>query len=148
MTDEANKSAEAQKLEDAVEDRDVAWTRRMLQDPLTYAIIGAAQKVHAALGPGFTESTYQAALCKELMLRDIPFQSQPEYEVFYQKTLCGVFRPDMVVYGQVVVELKAVSSLSKEHRAQTISYLRASELPTGLLINFGAASLEVKRFKN
>jgi len=148
LTEEPDNSSEAQKLENAIEDRDVAETRRMLQDPLTYAIIGAAQKVHAALGPGFTESTYQAALCKELMIRDIPFQSQPEYEVFYEGTLCGVFRPDMVVHGQVVVELKAVSALSKEHRAQTISYLRASVLSTGLLINFGGPSLEVRRLKN
>ena len=121
---------------------------RAMRDPLTYAIIGAAQKVHMTLGPGFTESTYHAALSKELMLQEIPFQTQQEFEVFFEGTLCGTYRPDMVVGEKVVVELKAVSELAKEHRAQTISYLKASGLSRALLLNFGAASLEVRRLIN
>ena len=117
-------------------------------NPLTYKIIGACQKVHRALGPGFAEGIYQKALEKELMLRNIGFCSQPDYEVYYEGMLCGRFRPDMVVEDTVVLELKAVAELAKEHRLQTIGYLKASQHPVGLLINFGAASLEVRRFLN
>jgi GxxExxY protein len=117
-------------------------------DPLTYAVIGAAQKVHRTLGPGFSEGTYQAALGKELMLRAIPFESQAEYEVYYEGMLCGRYKPDLVVSGRLVVELKAVVAVAKEHAAKTISYLKASGLPVALLLNFGALSLQVRRFKN
>lgn len=119
-----------------------------IDDPLTYEIIGAAQKVHRVLGPGFTEATYHSALCKELVVRNIPFESQREFEVYYEKALCGTYRPDMVIDNKVIVELKAVSELAKEHRAQTISYLKASGLGTALLVNFGGASLEFRRLKN
>ncbi len=115
---------------------------------LTYAVIGAAQKVHGTLGAGFTESTYHKALSKELMLNGISFESQREFEVFYENMLCGTYRPDMVVEGKVIVEPKAVVDTIKEHRAQTISYLKASGLPVALLINFGSASLQIRRFEN
>ena len=115
----------------------------------TYAIIGAAHKVHGTLGAGFTESTYHKALSRKLMLTGISFESQREFEVFYEGTLCGTYRPDMVVEGKVIVELKAVVDTIKEHRAQTISYLKASGLPVALLINFGSSSfLQVRRFEN
>ena len=117
-------------------------------DALTYELIGAAQKVHRTLGPGFAESVYHKALSKELMLLGVPFASQKEYEVFYEGTLCGSYRPDLVVRDEVVVELKAVAALAKEHRMQTISYLKASGLTRALLINFGETSLEVRRLKN
>ena len=129
-------------------DPEVARTRRMVEDPLTYAIIGAAQKVHRTLGPGFRESTYQQALAKELMGAEITFVSQPEYEVTYEGLLCGTYKPDMVVREEVIVELKAIAKLASDHVAQTISYLKASGLPTGLLLNFGRASLEWRRLKN
>ncbi len=115
---------------------------------LTYAVIGAAQKIHGTLGAGFTESTYHKALSKELMLTGISFESQREFKVFYEGMLCGTYRPDMVVEEKIIVELKAVVNTIKEHRAQTISYLKASELPVALLINFGSASLQVRRFEN
>ena len=115
---------------------------------LTYTIIGAAHKVHGTLGAGFTESTYHKALSRELMLTGISFESQREFEVFYEGMLCGTYRPDMVVEGKVIVELKAVVDTIKEHRAQTISYLKASRLPVALLINFGSSSLQVRRFEN
>lgn len=116
-------------------------------DSLTYAIIGAAQKVHRALGPGFTESTYQNALAKELILRKMAFDSQRDFSVVYEGMICGTYRPDTVVAGEVIVESKATADLVKEHHAQTISYLRASGLPTALLLNFGSPSLQVRRFR-
>jgi len=129
-------------------DPGVAKTQRMLRDPVTYAIIGAAQKVHRTLGPGFAESTYQRALAKELADMKVAFASQPEYEVFYEGAHCGTYRPDMVVAEHVVIELKAVSGISGDHIAQTISYMKASRLPKALLINFGGRSLEWRRFQN
>ncbi len=119
-----------------------------MNDPITYRIIGAAQKVHRALGPGFGERTYHVALCREFTLQQIPFSSEFEYQVFYEDCLCGVYRCDLVVRDEVIVELKATGSLAMEHRLQTLSYLKASGLPRALLLNFGAASLEVRRFAN
>jgi GxxExxY protein len=117
-------------------------------DPTTYAIIGAAQKVHRALGPGFTESTYQAALEKELGIRGAPFESQREFQVHYEGEVCGSYIPDLLVAGEVIVELKAVEDFARPHWAQLISYLKASGLRVGLLVNSGSPSLQVKRFRN
>lgn len=114
-------------------------------DSLAYVVIGAAQKVHRVLGPGFTENIYQAALERELVQRKIPFESQKELQVFYEGYLCGMYRADMLVYGRLILELKAVAQLAKEHKAQTKSYMKASGLPAALLLNFGATSLEVWR---
>ncbi|MBL7218728.1 MAG: GxxExxY protein [Phycisphaerae bacterium] len=122
--------------------------RRDVDDPLTYGLIGAAQKVHRTLGPGFKESTYHNALSKELMIKGIAFASQPKCEVFYEDMLCGVYQPDLVVVDTVLLELKAVSAIAPEHKAQTIGYLKASGLKVALLINFGARSLEYRRFQN
>ena len=121
---------------------------REISDALTYQIIGAAQKVHRALGPGFTERTYHQALCKELMMCSLAFESEHEYEVYYEGVLCGTYRSDLTVDETVIVELKAVAELAKEHRMQTISYLKASGLPIALLLNFGSTSLESRRFES
>ncbi|MCE5277225.1 MAG: GxxExxY protein [Planctomycetaceae bacterium] len=119
-----------------------------MNDPITFRVIGAAQKVHRALGPGFAERTYHVALCRELTLQDISFSQEFEYEVFYEGCLCGTYRCDLVVQNEVIVELKAVREMTIEHRVQTISYLKASGLSRALLLNFGVASLDVRRFIN
>ena len=113
---------------------------------LTFRIIGRAHHVHASLGPGFPESIYHNALCRGLMMAEICFESQKTYEVYYEGYRCGEFRPDLVVQDCVIVELKALSSLTEDHAAQLLSYLKASELEVGLLLNFGRKALEVKRF--
>ncbi len=115
---------------------------------LTYAIIGAAQKVHRCLGPGFKEMTYHKAMERELTLKDIPFESKRSFQVIYEDTKCGTYEPDLVVGGEVIVELKAASSLTPVDQMQAVSYLKASGLLTALLLNFDAVSLEVRRFKN
>ena len=125
---------------------DAEQKKRDIQDPLTYAIIGAAIKVHGALGPGFTEDTYHKALMVELAEQEIEFVCQPYYDVVYQGVRCGKYQPDLVAENRVVIELKAISDLAGDHFAQTISYLRASGLPVGLLINFGQKSLTWRRF--
>ena len=117
-----------------------------IQDPQTYALIGAAQKVHRVLGPGFKEATYEQALRVELSEQSIPFIPQPEYTVCYNNHPCGTYVPDLVAYNQVVLELKAISGLSEDHTSQILSYLRVTNLPVGLLFNFGRSSLEFRRY--
>ena len=127
---------------------EVQKTGSAIRDPVTYAIIGAAQKVHRTLGPGFSESTYQAAMERELAMRSVTFESQRQFEVQYEGVPCGTYIPDLVVAKEVIVELKAVDVFASQHLAQAVGYLRASGLRIGLLLNFGAGSLQVKRFRN
>jgi len=129
-------------------DAEIPKTRAAQRDPFTYAIIGAAQKVHRSLGPGLTESTYQAAMEKELSLRSIRFESQRQFKVVYEGVVCGTYVPDLVVDNRAVIELKAVDDFAAAHFAQAVSYLRASGLRVGLLINFGNRSLQTRRFAN
>ena len=115
-------------------------------DPRTYAIIGAAMEVHRFLGTGFLEAVYQEALAMELASRRIPFERELALPVSYKGRILGTpCRADFLVDG-VIVELKANSTLTNADRAQLLHYLRASECRNGLLINFGATSLEYKRF--
>ena len=113
---------------------------------VTYRIIGCAQHVHGSLGPGFPESVYHNALCRALMAKDICFESQKTYDVYYEGYRCGEFRPDLVVDDCVIIELKALSALTEDHAAQVLSYLKASGIRVSLLLNFGRQALEVKRF--
>jgi len=110
-------------------------------DPLTEKIIGAAIEVHRILGPGLLESIYEEALCVELELRGILCQRQVEVDVHYKGRTIKGQRIDLLVDGQVVVELKAVAALSDVATAQVLSYLKATGLKRGLLINFSAPRL-------
>ena len=112
----------------------------------TYNLIGAAMEVHNVLGCGFKEAVYQEAFEKELQLRDIPYVREQAFPVYYKGELLTTnFRPDFVCYDNIIVELKTVSELAEEHYSQVLSYLRASGLQVGLLINFGDVNLEYKR---
>ena len=120
-------------------------TGKLVHEDLSYQVIGCAQKVHQALGPGLPESVYHRALAAELAGNQTPFENEKLVEVFYKKVLCGQFRLDMVVDEKIVVELKALAALNEEHLAQAITYLKAAGLKLALLLNFGRRSLEVKR---
>ena len=118
------------------------------RDPRTYAIIGAAMEVHRELGCGFLEAVYQEALEMELQLRGIPFRSQVELPIQYKgRVLKKKYCADFIVYDNaVIVELKALAKLSGIEEAQIINYLKATGIEIGLLLNFGARSLEYRRF--
>ena len=113
----------------------------MMNDELTERIIGAAIEVHRILGPGLLESIYEEALCHELQLRGLRCERQVEVDVYYKEIVIKGQRLDLLIEGQVVVELKSVSRLPEVAMAQTLSYLKATHLKRALLINFGEQRL-------
>ena len=116
-----------------------------LDDRLTEQIIGLAMKVHRVLGPGFLESVYRKALLFELRSAGLMVEEEKPIPVFYQGELVGNFAADILVEGKVILELKAVEALGKAHEVQTVTYLTATGLDIGLLINFGSEQLQFKR---
>jgi GxxExxY protein len=117
----------------------------LLYEELTYRIRAALIKVHNILGPGFREETYKRAVLLELKKQKIDFNSEREFEVLYDGRRIDCFRLDIVVDQKVILELKAVDQLAKIHESQLLSYLKASGLKVGLLVNFGQPSLQVLR---
>jgi GxxExxY protein len=116
-------------------------------DPRTYAIIGAAKEVHKQLGCGFLEPVYQEALAIEFMNRDIPFVREVKLQLAYKgQPLDSRYCPDFICFDSVVVELKALQRTSGTEEAQDINSLKVTGHQTGLLINFGARSLQHRRF--
>ncbi len=116
------------------------------KDPRTYAIIGAAMEVHRRLGRGFLEAVYHEALRMELALREIPFQTEMDLPIFYRGTKLHIgYRADLICFNSVVVELKAIARLTSQDESQLINYLKATGIEVGLLLNFGAGSLEYQR---
>ncbi len=114
----------------------------------TGGVIGAAMEVHRNLGAGFLESVYEEALSIELKLKEVQFERQKELPVFYRNKIIKRFVCDFFVEGKVIVELKAAKELGEIDAVQVVSYLKASGVETGLLINFGARSLQYKRLIN
>jgi GxxExxY protein len=112
---------------------------------LTAAIIQAAIVVHRTLGPGFLESLYEEALCIELARRNIPFERQKSIRLTYAGQPIGEHRLDVLVDGRVVVELKAIKALEAVHFAVVRSYMKATNVESGLLLNFAAMPLTIKR---
>ena len=103
-----------------------------------YEIQGAIFEVYREMGCGFLESVYQECLEKELSKRVIPFVAQQELQLTYKgEPLQQTYRPDLICYGQIIVELKAVKDIAPEHKAQVINYLKATGMKLGLLVNFG-----------
>jgi GxxExxY protein len=115
---------------------------------LTHAIIGCAMTVHNMLGNGFQEVIYQRALSIELNINGIDHQREMEMPIFYRDEQIGTRRVDFFVASLVMVEIKAVEKLENVHKAQAINYCEAYNIADGLLINFGATSLDFKRVYN
>ncbi len=111
-------------------------------DELAHRVIGAAIEVHRHLGPGFMEGVYEEALAIEFRLRAIPFERQKVISVGYKDMPVGEGRLDFLVAGCLILELKSVESLVPIHKAQVFSYLKATRLHLGLLINFNVPALK------
>ena len=120
----------------------------MERDPLTYSVIGCAMKVHNTLGNGFQEVIYQRCLALELERAGILFAREVEQTIFYEGIEVGLRRADFIIENQIVVELKAVINMEDAHLAQAKNYVTAYNYQRGLLINFGATSLQYKLIFN
>jgi GxxExxY protein len=117
-----------------------------VDDILTRKIIGLCYEVHCKLGPGFVEKTYLTALKKVFTRDHIDFMAEKEFPVVFDGEMVGKFRTDLVVAGKVIVELKSVEgSIPKIYESQVVSYLKASGLKVGLLVNFGNRKCIVRR---
>jgi len=120
----------------------------MLHEDLTRRIIAAAMKVHSTLGNGFQEVIYQRALEIEFPYHNLAFEREKGMSIFYRGYEIGTRRVDFFVEKLIMVELKAVIQLEDVHLAQAMNYLEAYNMEIGLLINFGAKSLQFKRVHN
>ena len=117
------------------------------RDPQTYAILGACMEVHSKLGPGFLEAVYQAASSGSWGSARISFAREVSLPVHYKgEVLDCSYKADFICYGSVIVELKALKTLTNVEHAQVINYLKATGFQRGLLVNFGPPTLEYKRF--
>ena len=115
---------------------------------ITERVIGSAMEVHRILGNGFQEVIYQRALEKEMSLRDLSFAREFEMPIYYKLDQIGTRRVDFLIEEVISLEIKALTQLEDVHLAQAINYLEAYNLEVGLLINFGAKSLEYRRVMN
>lgn len=115
-------------------------------DAETYAIIGAAMEVHRVLGHGFLEAVYHEALAREFKIQGIPFESEKSLTIPYKgQPLKTAYRADFICFDSVIVEIKAIQTLSGSDESQLINYLKATRFTRGLLLNFGTVSLQYKR---
>ena len=117
----------------------------MEYEELTHKIIGAAYIVFNTLGFGFLESVYKKAMIIELSKNDIKVEAEKPLKVYYDNQIVGDFYIDLFVDGTIVVELKSVQDLAKEHEVQLVNYLNGLNKNIGLLINFGPSGVEIKR---
>jgi GxxExxY protein len=119
----------------------------MEKDPRTHKIIGAAMEVHNEMGPGHLEAVYQECLEIEFELQNIPFISKPNLSLYYKtRKLKKFYVPDFIVFGDLVLEIKAQKMFTQDDEAQIINSLKSSRHEIGLLINFGEPSLKFRRF--
>lgn len=115
---------------------------------LSEKVIGAAYKVSTVLGCGFLEKVYENALALELRKSGLKVIQQYPIKVYYDDTVVGEYIADLIVNGDLLVELKAVNEMNPVFNAQIINYLKATKIKTGLLLNFGKPRVEVRRFDN
>ena len=120
----------------------------MTLDEITYKINGCAMRFHSHLGNGFQEVIYQRCLAIELKKAGLVFEREKDQTIYYEGFPMGTRRADFIVENQIVVELKAIINLEDVHLAQAKNYVVAYNFPIGLLINFGATSLQFKKVYN
>lgn len=117
----------------------------MEHENLTHEIIGCAYRVFNQLGFGFLESVYKKALIHEIGKNSLKVEAEKSLSVYYDNVLVGEFFADLYIQDSVIVELKSVQKILKEHEAQLVNYLNVLRKDIGLLINFGPSGVEVKR---
>jgi GxxExxY protein len=117
----------------------------MKYEELTHKIISAAYKVFNQLGFGFLESVYKKAMLIELIKNNLKVEAEKSLRVYYDNQIVGDFYIDLYIEDKVVVELKSVGTLAKQHEVQLVNYLQGLQKDIGLLINFGPSGVEVKR---
>ena len=117
----------------------------MKHKDITHKIIGAAYNVYNSLGFGFLESVYKKSMIIELQKVNLSIEEEKPLKVYYEGNVVGEFFVDLFVENEVVVELKSIKSILKEHEVQLVNYLNGLEKEIGLLINFGPSGVEVKR---
>jgi len=121
-------------------------TTTLVDEGLTYRIIGAAIEVHRVLGSGFLESVYEEALCYELDRKSLPYERQTSLDIRYKDLVfLNRFRADIIVDSRIIVEVKAIQRLTVIEDAQLLNYLRVTGMRVGLLFNFGASRLDFRR---
>jgi len=117
----------------------------MKHEEITHKIIGCAYKVHNTLGFGFLESLYKKAMVVEFTKLSLTYEVEKQLKVHYDEQIIGDFYIDLLVENEIIIELKSVQALAKEHEVQLVNYLNGMKLDFGLLINFGPAGVDVKR---
>ena len=120
----------------------------MQYEETTGKILSACFEVSNELGIGFLESVYEKALMIALKDKKLKAENQVSLKVHFRKQIVGDFFADIIVEDSIIIEIKAVKTLMPEHQAQIINYLKATEIPVGLLVNFGKSKLEYRRFNN
>lgn len=111
---------------------------KLIYEEETFSIRGAVFEVYKEMSNGFLEAVYQECLEKELTTRGIPFLPQPELKLMYKDQLLQQrYKPDLICYDKIVIELKATQNISAEHRSQVLNYLKATKMKLGLIVNFG-----------
>ncbi len=116
----------------------------LLKDEV-YRVVGAAFEILKTLGHGLHEKPYENALVVEMGLSGIPFQQQPHFPIFYKSVQIGEYVPDLIAFGQLVVDAKVIDRITDHERGQMMNYLRITRLKVGLLLNFKRAKLEWER---
>lgn len=120
-------------------------TSKLIYSDLTYRIRGAIFAVYNGLGFGHKEQVYQKALEKELTNLEIPYKREAVLDVKFKNAVVGIYRPDFVVDGKVILEIKAVDFMPKSYEEQLLHYLKTTGFSLGLLVNFGTPKLFIKR---
>ncbi len=117
----------------------------MEKEEITHKIIGCAYKVHKKLGYGFLESVYKKAMVIEMNKAGLRCEEEKSLKVYYENEVIGEFYIDLFINDEIIVELKSIQNLAKEHEVQLVNYLNGLKKELGLLINFGPSGVEVKR---
>lgn len=114
----------------------------------TEAIIGAAFEVLNTLGHGLLEKAYENALCVEFGLRGIPYEQQPRFEMMYKGEGIGTFVPDLIAFGNIVIDTKTIERITDHEIGRMLNYLKVTSKPVGLILNFKYAKLQKRRVAN